>query len=131
MFALWTMGRFPNYTWRRRLLRPRWQFEQLAALFVPGMYQPCGQAQDDDIEKTADHKAKQSGERGEGARVADQIHHVRLDLGRGNQPTTAASLKIGRYMPTTRPPTIVPMITMMNGSSRLASASTALLTSCS
>lgn len=48
-----------------------------------------------------------------------------------NQPTTAPSLKMGRYMPTTMPPTNIPMMTMMNGSSRLANASTALLTSCS
>ena len=48
-----------------------------------------------------------------------------------DQPTTDPSLKIGRYMPMTMLPTITPIMTMMNGSSRLAKASTALLTSCS
>jgi len=43
--------------------------------------------------------------------------------------TTAPSLKIGRYMPTTMLPTSPPIITMINGSSRLLRASTALLTS--
>jgi hypothetical protein len=49
----------------------------------------------------------------------------------GRAYIVAASLKIGRYMPTTMPPTMPPMKIMMKGSIRLASASTALLTSCS
>ena len=48
-----------------------------------------------------------------------------------NQPTTEPSLKIGRYMPTTMPPTTTPMKTMIIGSSRLERASTALFTSVS
>ena len=43
----------------------------------------------------------------------------------------AASLKIGRYMPITMQPTMPPMKIMIIGSSRLDSASTALLTSSS
>ena len=42
-----------------------------------------------------------------------------------------ASLKIGRYSAITMPPTSVPMITMINGSSRVDRVSTALLTSSS
>ncbi len=45
--------------------------------------------------------------------------------------TTAASLKIGRYIATTMEPTMTPSITTISGSIRLANASTALSTSCS
>ena len=41
------------------------------------------------------------------------------------------SLKIGRYIAITRPPTSTPRITMISGSSRLDIASTALSTSAS
>src|SRR3546814_3134983 len=40
---------------------------------------------------------------------------------RADQPTTAPSLKIGRYIPTTMLPTITPMNTMISGSIRLRS----------
>ena len=52
----------------------------------------------------------------------------------GNAPrsyTTAPSLKIGRYMAITMPPMRVPSTTMIIGSIRLDSASTASSTSCS
>src|SRR5690606_19290669 len=49
----------------------------------------------------------------------------------GERQMTAPSLKIGRYMATTRPPTSTPRITMISGSSRLERASTAASTSAS
>ncbi len=45
--------------------------------------------------------------------------------------TTAPSLKIGRYIAMTRPPTSTPRIAMISGSSKLDMASTALSTSAS
>ena len=54
---------------------------------------------------------------------------VRLVGERGQ--TAAPSLKIGRYMAMTRPPTSTPRIAMMSGSSKLLIASTAASTSAS
>ena len=54
----------------------------------------------------------------------------RNDMRRLNQ-IAAASLKIGRYMPTTMLPTTPPIMIMIIGSSRLDNASTELLTSSS
>ncbi len=45
--------------------------------------------------------------------------------------TVPASLKIGRYSEMTMPPTMTPRITMINGSSRVLSVSTAFSTSSS
>ena len=54
------------------------------------------------------------------------------EAGGAAQPITViAILKIGRYIAITIAPTRPPMITMMNGSIRLESASTALFTSSS
>ena len=50
---------------------------------------------------------------------------------RGAHQTTAPSLKIGRYMAMTRPPTSTPRIAMISGSSKLLIASTAASTSAS
>jgi len=120
------MRSLPDNT-RRRGRGIRRQFQQLATLLAPRMHQALWQAQDHDVEKTADNEPKHAAERNHGARDTEEIGHVVV----AGYPTTAASLKIGRYMPTTMPPTSTPMITMMNGSSRLDNASTALLTSCS
>ena len=60
--------------------------------------------------------------------LVEECHLGSLDPVR---QTTDASLKIGRYMAITMLPTITPSITTISGSSRLASASTALLTSIS
>ena len=49
----------------------------------------------------------------------------------GRDHTTAPSLKIGRYIAITRPPTSTPRIAMISGSSRLDMLSTALSTSAS
>ena len=54
-----------------------------------------------------------------------------VEAARPVRQTTAPSLKIGRYIATTMPPTSTPRITMMSGSSRLDSASTAASTSAS
>ena len=56
---------------------------------------------------------------------------LQMERGGGFDYTTAASLKIGRYMPITMPPTTMPMKIMISGSIRLLSASTALFTSSS
>jgi len=48
-----------------------------------------------------------------------------------SRQTTLPSLKIGRYMAITSPPMSVPSTTMIIGSMRLDSASTASSTSCS
>src|SRR5690242_20550180 len=115
---------------RRRLrIVGRRVAEQLARLHAPVVLEPARQAQDDDVEEAPDEKAEQPGQRGQlsGFSCPCKIGHALC----GDQPTTAASLKIGRYMPMTMPPTSTPMMTMMNGSRRLDSASTALLTSCS
>ena len=55
----------------------------------------------------------------------------RVQLRGGVSYTTAPSLKIGRYIAMTRPPTSTPRIAMISGSSRLDMLSTALSTSAS
>src|SRR3954466_6292579 len=77
----------------------------------------------------AENKRERGGGGGDGG-CAPPARSI-VEQRRNRQPTTAPSLKIGRYMPTTMPPTTVPMTTMIIGSSRLDSASTALLTSVS
>src|SRR5690606_13286284 len=99
--------------------------QELPAVALPLPLQPFRQAQDDDVQKAAQRQPEGGGRRGAQRRVL-------LEEGQPvGQPTTAASLKIGRYMATTLPPTITPMNTMIRGSIRLLNASTALLTSCS
>src|SRR5688572_10547933 len=99
--------------------------EDLAAVALPLPFQPPREAEDDDVEEAAEREPE--GGRGGIAEAGVLVQERHL----ARRQTTAASLKIGRYMATTMLPTITPSITTMIGSSRLASASTALLTSCS
>ena len=102
-------------------------FEKFPTLLSPLVQDARRQAQDNDVEEAANQQAQYAGECDRYARRRCKFEHG----AEYDQPTTAASLKIGRYMPITMLPTSTPIITMMNGSSRLASASTALLTSIS
>ena len=97
---------------------------QFRALCPPLPVQHDRQAMDDDIEKAADHQPKGNGQHHPGRR------RELCQAGHGDQ-TTAPSLKIGRYMAMTRPPTSTPRMAMISGSSRLDMLSTALSTSSS
>src|SRR5690606_16463102 len=99
--------------------------EHLQAVALPLPLQPPGQAQDDDVEEAADQQAQACRHR-----IADfGVLVEECHLAARHRQIAAASLKIGRYMPTTMAPTMPPMKIMISGSSRLDSASTALLTS--
>src|SRR5690606_12360504 len=110
---------------RRRIVDLRLA-QDLQAVALPLPFQAPRQAQDHHVEEAAEHQAEAGGERiAEGRVLIEECHLV------GARQIAAASLKIGRYMPTTIAPTMPPMKIMISGSSRLDSASTALLTSCS
>src|SRR5690606_2490502 len=109
--------------------------EHLQAVALQLPFQAPGQAQDDDVQETADEQAEACSERiAEFGILVEERHSGPLvaapaPLLQGPGQIAAASLKIGRYMPTTMAPTMPPMKIMISGSSRLDSASTALLTS--
>jgi hypothetical protein len=81
------------------------------------------QAVDDHVQEAADQQRQQ--ERAADEQRGDLLQHV------GGGQITAPSLKMGRYMAMTRPPTSTPRITMISGSSRLERPSTAASTSAS
>ena len=61
--------------------------------------------------------------------ASGSVNVAGMRLKRARRQTTAPSLKIGRYIATTRPPITTPRNTMMIGSSRLVNAVTASSTS--
>jgi len=91
---------------------------QLGALRLPPALEHLRHAVDHDVEEAADAQADQ-GRAGGGKVLFDHR----------DRQMTAPSLKIGRYIATTRPPMTTPRKTMMIGSSRLESAATASSTS--
>ena len=98
--------------------------QHLARVCAPAPVQHDRQPVDHHVQEAADQQRKNEG-------AAREQRPVRgKQLGQFVQ-TTAPSLKIGRYIATTMPPTSTPRITMMNGSSRLDNASTAASTSAS
>ncbi len=104
---------------RRGARRP---LRQLRTLRPPIALQHYRNAVDDDIQEAADqqpqHQHGADEERRGGGQGIEQDGH-----------TTEPSLKIGRYIAMTRPPTSTPSTAMISGSSRLDIASTALSTS--
>ena len=78
---------------------------------------------DDHVQEAADQQRQQ--ERAAHEQRGAFLEHV------DERQMTAPSLKMGRYIATTRPPTSTPRMTMISGSSRLESASTAASTSAS
>ena len=99
---------------------------------------------DDDVQEAADAQADDGATAttntgsasirrrlSDGRRALDatrrRASHATVPTARGQM--TAPSLKIGRYIATTRPPMTTPRNTMMIGSSRLDSAATASSTS--
>src|SRR5690606_22348855 len=107
---------------RGGILRLLLHLQHVAAVALPAPFQPRRQAQDDHVEEAAGQQAKNKGA-GKSQRlvVTKEFQHARASY------IAAASLKIGRYMPTTMAPTTPPMKIMMNGSIRLDRVSTALL----
>jgi hypothetical protein len=91
---------------------------------VPLAFQHDRHAVDDDVEEAADQQTEQEYHR-------DERRGQFLEELRQRGQTTAPSLKIGRYMAMTRPPTSTPRIAMISGSSKLLIASTAASTSAS
>src|SRR5690606_15821828 len=123
-----------HHAWRRRVV-DLGLAEYLQAVALPLPFQAPGQAQDDDVEEAADQQAAACRQRiaERGSRVEERRSGPSRSGASAAPPgagqIAAASLKIGRYMPTTIAPTMRPMKIMISGSSRLDSASTALLTS--
>ena len=116
---------------------------QLGALRLPAALEHLRQPVDHDVQEAADAQPDDSGS------VAKRIGMAHGGSRRERRParpcgraaaggagprarrrqTTEPSLKIGRYIATTRPPITTPRNTMMIGSSRLDSAATASSTS--
>ncbi len=114
--------------------------QQLDGLGAPLALQHDGQPVDDDVEKAADHQPQHEHRPHEqqGAGCVEHGEIVQHELNplpavptAAVYPTTEPSLKIGRYIAITMPPTSTPRIAMMIGSSRLDMLSTALSTSAS
>ena len=129
---------------------------ELGALRAPIALEHLRQPVHDDVEKAADAQADEERDDGGRQRVSQEYRHrsstqshVKKTARRARRPRSAAhatgawrrargavggqitapSLKIGRYIATTRPPITTPRNTMMIGSSRLDSAVTASSTS--
>ncbi len=98
--------------------------EDLLRLRTPLAFQHDRNAVDDDVEEAADQQAEDEDDR-------DPGRGYLLDDLRERGQTAAPSLKIGRYIAMTRPPTSTPRIAMISGSSKLLIASTAASTSAS
>src|SRR5512143_3061043 len=94
---------------------------QFGALCLPFGFHHSGEAMDKDVKEAAHQQAEQKHQPGEQGWFAMQQLHQ----------TTEPILKIGMYMAITMPPMRVPSTTMMIGSIRLDSASTASSTSAS
>jgi len=99
---------------------------QLGGLRPPLPIEHERQAVDDDVEEAAARKPGEARDRREQGGILREQRH-----GRRSGQITAPSLKIGRYIAMTSPPTSTPRIAMMSGSSSEDRPSTAESTSSS
>ena len=105
---------------------------EFRALRAPLALQHHRHAVDDDIQEAAHQQPQhQHGADEEGRRGGQGIEQRPASALTAGDHTTEPSLKIGRYIAITRPPTSTPSTAMISGSSRLDIASTALSTSAS
>ncbi len=100
-------------------------FDPFSETRLPVTLEHDRQPVDDDVEEAADEQGQCEDAPGQ------QPGRRREDVDGIGDQMTAPSLKIGRYIATTMPPTSTPRMTMIIGSSRLDSASTAASTSAS